>query len=69
LLAGLLLPFTVNGDCRAALLAASPSSAGQEGWIDVATPPDACTKQLDGFDGDYQLVFSDEFNTLDRDFK
>ncbi|EFN59204.1 hypothetical protein CHLNCDRAFT_138137 [Chlorella variabilis] len=66
---GALLLRLAAADCRSQLLQAAPSSSGKEGWIDVDSPVDSCTKQLDGFDGQYQLVFSDEFNTLDRDFK
>jgi hypothetical protein len=56
-------------DCRSQLLAASPDSGGAASWIDPASPPETCTKQLPGFDAAYQLVFSDEFDTLDRNFK
>lgn len=56
-------------DCRAELLAASPASGGAVSWIDPASPADGCTKELPGFDAVYQLVFSDEFDTLDRDFR
>lgn len=49
-------------DCRARLLEVSPASSGSYQWVDVDTPSEACTKNLDGFDSLYQLVFSDEFN-------
>ena len=55
--------------CRDQLLAAAPSVSGVEQWIDVDTPAEACTKRLDGFDATLQLVFSDEFNTLDRNLE
>lgn len=57
--------------CRDQLLAAAPDAKGVEGWIDAASPAEACTKNLDGFDADYVLVFSDEFNSApgDRNLK
>ena len=40
----LLLQLAAAQNCRSQLLGVSPASAGQEGWIDAATPDDACTK-------------------------
>ena len=65
----LLLQLAAAQNCRSQLLGVSPASAGQEGWLDAATHDDACTKNLGGFSGTYQLVMSDEFDTLDRDFR
>ncbi|KAI3433376.1 hypothetical protein D9Q98_003193 [Chlorella vulgaris] len=59
----------VDADCRAQLLQASPGNAGMEGWVDADTPEDSCTRLLPSFAAAYQLVFSDEFNTPDRDFR
>ncbi len=65
----LLVTLAAAQTCRQQLLQAVPSASSVEEWIDVATPAEACTKQLDGFDGLYSLVFSDEFNTGDRNFR
>ena len=63
----LLLQLAAAQNCRSQLLGVSPATP--DGWIDVATPDDACTKNLGGFGATYQLVMSDEFDTLDRDFR
>ena len=51
--------------CRQQLSQVDPRAATD--WVDVATPAEACTKQLPGFERAYQLVFSDEFNTTPED--
>lgn len=65
----LLVTLAAAQTCREQLLQAVPSAEGVEQWIDASTPAEACTKQLGGFDATYQLVFSDEFNSGDRNFR
>lgn len=51
----LLLHLAAARVCRDQLLQAVPSANGVEQWIDVDSPAEACTKDLPGFDAQYQV--------------